>query len=119
MSTLTLRLVPLDPATSISESLPAPKLLLVYAMTVGRLLLAIGAIPAIVAGYSWIAVGLIALFVVIDIYDGVVARSFGMETGLRRALDGVVDKVSIHLVALFVCTTLPGGDLDLVRTTGS
>lgn len=109
MSALTLRLVPLGRETRISWSMFTPKSLLVYVMTVGRLALAVAAVHATVGGRPWVAVALIAVFVVIDIYDGVLARSFGIETGLRRGLDGVIDKVSIHLVALFVCTTLPGG----------
>ncbi|WP_442922923.1 CDP-alcohol phosphatidyltransferase family protein [Microbacterium sp. cx-55] len=49
----------------------------------------------------------IAAFIAIDIFDGVIARRFGAETATRRALDGIVDKLSIHLVALVVCLGTP------------
>jgi phosphatidylglycerophosphate synthase len=109
LSAITLRLVPLRylaPRRRRAEVVP---LAVVYAMTVGRLALAVLAVIAVLNGLPWTAFGLIVAFVIIDIYDGVVARAYEMETGLRRGLDGTVDKISIHLVAAFICTTLPGG----------
>lgn len=104
--TLTLRLVPLE-TTARVRSHGDPRSWLGYLLTIGRLLfvpaLVWSARPETMAVFFW----LLFAFVLIDIFDGVVARRLQAETSLRRLLDGVVDKLSIHIVALFVCFSLP------------
>jgi phosphatidylglycerophosphate synthase len=86
----------------------AVKRVVIYTLTVGRIALAAGIVMAWTRGLDVAAVACLAVFVLVDILDGVVARWLGLESAIRRGLDGVVDKVSIHLVAVIVCTMIPG-----------
>jgi CDP-diacylglycerol--glycerol-3-phosphate 3-phosphatidyltransferase len=109
MTCTALRIVPLSGAAACPSPLGKRALTAgVYAVTVGRLALAAAAIGMIVLDRGLLAVCLIACFVVIDIYDGEIARRHGLETGTRRFLDGAVDKASIHAVAAVVCMTVDG-----------
>lgn len=109
MSSSALRIVPLNSGISFPPSARRGALTaVVYAITVGRLALAGLAIWMILHGQGVLAVLVIAVFVVIDIYDGVIARSQGLENGTRRFLDGAVDKASVHMVAAVVCLSVDG-----------
>lgn len=72
---------------------------LVVALTLGRLLL----IPLVIACLtSWprfTALPLLA-FILVDVYDGVLARKRGSDTPARRALDSIADRIAIHAVFL-------------------
>ncbi|GHG43785.1 hypothetical protein GCM10012320_08060 [Sinomonas cellulolyticus] len=114
LSQLTLRIVPLGgggrtAGRYLGFYARVITFVLAYGLTVGRLLLSAFMLTAIRDSEAFLAVVLLAIFVVVDIYDGVVARQFNLETGLRRGLDGFIDKVSIHVIAGFVCMGTRGG----------
>lgn len=107
MTSTALRIVPLGSSSQFRAPLGKNMLTAgVYAITIGRLALAAAAIGMILLDQGLWAVGAIVCFVVIDIYDGEIARRHGLETGTRRFLDGAVDKASIHAVAAVVCLTI-------------
>lgn len=70
--------------------------------TLLRLPIAAGIAAAYLAGQHELAVGLLVAFVILDIFDGVIARRVHGETPERRAADSFVDKVSVHGVAIAV-----------------
>ena len=80
---------------------------LVIAVTVGRIAIAAWILVAWVWKLPIVAVLALAVFVLVDVLDGVIARALNVETAARRALDGVIDKLSIHLVAAIVCLATP------------
>ncbi len=110
-TTITLRIVSLGPTLShrLNSTYGRARAALVYGLTVGRFPLAVLTVVAFQREWGILAVAVLGAFVILDIFDGVIARSFGMETALRRGLDGVIDKASVHLVAAFVCMWLDGG----------
>ncbi|MEP9364357.1 CDP-alcohol phosphatidyltransferase family protein [Nocardioides sp. CN2-186] len=52
---------------------------------------------------------LIVAYVALDIVDGKVARVFGYDDALRRTLDVVIDRVSIHVFLLTCCLVFDSG----------
>lgn len=74
---------------------PIPMVLV--ALTVGRLAF----VPAIIVAIPVSAIltgGLLALFVAMDLYDGVLARGLDADDPARRVLDSIVDRLSIWAV---------------------
>lgn len=57
-------------------------------------------------GLSW---ALIVLYVLTDIADGQIARTFDCDDALRRAVDVIIDRVSIHVFLLACCLMLGTG----------
>ena len=80
--------------------------LLVIALTVSRILLALALVLAILES-SARSVGWLALVVLFDIADGVMARMFNADDWVRRLLDVVVDKLTIHAAFIAACTLDP------------
>lgn len=77
------------------------KKLLPWSMTVGRVLFAPALLWAAFRRASpWVIAGLIAAEVVLDIFDGMVARRLGMATALLRRMDSLVDTV-FYLAVLY------------------
>jgi phosphatidylglycerophosphate synthase len=72
-------------------------------LTVGRLILALPLVSAVRPGHRQLSVVLACLVVVIlaDIYDGKAARNFHVDGVLRRIVDPVVDRITMHLALLF------------------
>jgi phosphatidylglycerophosphate synthase len=70
------------------------------ALTLGRLAL----VPIVLLSLETPAVSGLALaaFVALDLYDGVAARGLGADDLTRRALDSIVDRISIWSVYLAV-----------------
>ncbi|HUC20380.1 MAG TPA: CDP-alcohol phosphatidyltransferase family protein [Candidatus Polarisedimenticolaceae bacterium] len=75
---------------------------LLVALTVARLLLLVGLAWAIPRSFAEAMVWLAAI-VLADVYDGVFARKFGVDGGVRRAVDSIIDVISI-MVAFAVVT---------------
>lgn len=69
-------------------------------ITAVRLPLGLAGVGAVVAGAPRAALALFGLFAVIDLFDGVIARKLGTETGFRRILDVVVDRIVIALALI-------------------
>lgn len=70
---------------------------LVNTATTGRYILAESMARNVKTGEN---IGLMmGLFVVADVFDGILARSVGAETAFRRGLDAVVDRASVIRVA--------------------
>ncbi len=92
MSMLTLRVVPIGPMSDRAVPRIGPLTRgLPLAMTLVRVPMVLGIVLAYLAGAPWTAVGLLALFIVVDILDGDVARALNAETSVRRLLDGTLD----------------------------
>ncbi len=75
---------------------------LLLATTVGRLLL----VPILIAAFMKqpiITMAALALFIVTDIYDGVLARTYRADDTSRRALDSMVDRVAIDSCLVSAC----------------
>jgi phosphatidylglycerophosphate synthase len=105
MSVTALRIVPLGRIPRVRARSTARTL--VVAVTVGRIAIAAWILVAWVWKLPIISVLALAVFVLVDVLDGVIARAMYVETAARRALDGVIDKLSIHLVAVIVCLATP------------
>jgi phosphatidylglycerophosphate synthase len=74
-------------------------------LTLGRLVF----VPAIIVALSispLLTLALLAAFIGMDLYDGVLARELGADDPARRALDSVVDRLSIWPV--YVAASLMG-----------
>jgi phosphatidylglycerophosphate synthase len=85
------------------------------AWTLGRLCL----VPIVIAAFiisPFLCALTLAAFVAADLYDGVVARELEADDPTRRALDSIVDRVSVWAVYLAVCVTgyLPAELLGLL-----
>lgn len=77
-------------------------------MTYARLPIGLGAASLILAGGWRAAAFCVAMFVVLDIADGRFARAGARaDTARRRGADAVIDKLSVHLCAMAVCTQIP------------
>lgn len=79
------------------------------ALTLGRLSL----VPVIILSFMQIpavTTGAIALFVVADIFDGVLARNQSVDGPSRRALDSTVDRIGIDagMIGAYFAGILPG-----------
>ncbi len=79
------------------------------ALTLARLSL----VPVIVLSYMKspvVTASAIVLFVVADVFDGVLARDRGADGPSRRALDSTVDRIAIDagIVCAFLAGILPG-----------
>jgi phosphatidylglycerophosphate synthase len=75
---------------------------MLVASTAGRLLL----VPIIIAtflGSPVITTAAIALFVIGDVYDGVLARHLTRDDARRRALDSAVDRIAIDSCLIGAC----------------
>lgn len=72
-------------------------------LTIARLLLVWGLVVSY-SGSPWVTMAWLAVIVVVDIYDGKLARRFNADGVARRAADVVVDYVSIAwaLIAMLV-----------------
>lgn len=71
------------------------------AITVGRLAL----VPVIVLSFDEqpaVTTATLAIFIAVDLYDGVLARHHGADDTARRTLDTAVDRISIWTVYLAV-----------------
>lgn len=66
---------------------------------------------AVTQGLPGLAFACFVAFATIDLVDGLVARRRGEETGLRRIVDVVVDRITIHAALLAIVSSLPGGML--------
>jgi len=91
------------------KDVPASRVeILLFALTLARL----GFIPAIVASFltlpavTALAVG---LFIVVDLFDGILARRLNSDTPLRRSVDSIVDRLTIDtcLIAAGLAGALP------------
>jgi phosphatidylglycerophosphate synthase len=81
------------------ESLQTPPVLLAW--TVGRLVL----VPIVIAAFvvsPLLAAVTLTVFVIADLYDGVLARELDADGPSRRVLDSLVDRISIWSVYLAV-----------------
>lgn len=109
MSMLTLRVVPIGPMSDRAVPRIGPLTRgLPLAMTLVRVPMVLGIVLAYLAGAPWTAVGLLALFIVVDILDGDVARALNAETSVRRLLDGTLDRLSVHAVCAVVSLSVEG-----------
>lgn len=79
----------------------------VLGATAARLLLLGPLVAAITASHvAWTAAALV--FVVgADVFDGVVARRYGVDSPSRRVFDAVIDRLSIHGASLAVALVEP------------
>jgi phosphatidylglycerophosphate synthase len=66
--------------------------------TVGRLVLIPPLVVVVLGGQQLMAALLLAVFILADIYDGVLGRRRGTDGPGRRALDSLVDRLSVHTV---------------------
>lgn len=104
MSTLTqLQFVPLQEGWSALRG----KRLLTVLLTLVRVPVVAAMALAYLAGNPLAATVLLLAFIVMDVLDGEFARRAHVETGLRRALDGVLDRLSVHLMLLLVLLQVP------------
>lgn len=80
----------------------------IHALTLSRLIVPL-AISHVIFHHQRIApcatTVLLAVFVIWDIADGMVARSFRVEGLRRRVLDGLVDRTSIYIVMISFAKT--------------
>lgn len=109
MSISELRLIPVDTASTrqkVNVSFAQRALPLV--MTVGRTPLIYGVVAFFMANQAWMSILLLVIFIVIDIFDGGVARKLGVETSTRRFLDGFIDRLSVHIVILAIASEVQG-----------
>jgi phosphatidylglycerophosphate synthase len=83
----------IDPPVAVSQSSALPMGVVV---TLVRAPLAALGVWAVASGAPIIATALFVAFATIDLFDGVIARSHGEETALRRTTDVVIDRVGIH-----------------------
>ena len=108
-----LRLVPVssDPDGYVSSGLaPAARrsaLIWAYVLTVGRLPIGGVVVWAVFAENLAVVIAATAVFILVDLYDGHYARENAVETGRRRATDGVLDKLCVHAALLSVATAVP------------
>jgi phosphatidylglycerophosphate synthase len=84
---------------------------LVIGLTLSRLLLASSIAKRTREGKQ--SVGRIGLFVGADIADGVLARRWGVDTPLRRAVDAITDRASAIMMAKAVFDKRPDSRLNL------
>lgn len=76
--------------------------------TYGRVPLGLAAATSIFLGFNYLAICLVIGFVLLDILDGRFSQIGGQsDSASRRAADGIIDKMSVHLCALAVCFTVP------------
>jgi phosphatidylglycerophosphate synthase len=84
---------------SVGKLRGVPGILMMW--TLGRLLL----IPIVIAGFILspaLCVLTLIVFVGADIYDGVLARALNADDPARRALDSIVDRVSVWTVLVIL-----------------
>lgn len=85
--------------------------LIPWSMTLGRVLFAPLVLWLALTGrLGWLISVCIVLEVILDIFDGIVARSFGVATPILRRMDSVVDTI-FYLTILFCAWTLHAAEL--------
>lgn len=81
----------------------------VVSITVIRVPIALVGLISIALSMPLPAVASFMLFALLDLIDGMAARRIGIDTALRRIGDVLIDRVTIHLAALIVCTVFDSG----------
>jgi phosphatidylglycerophosphate synthase len=88
-------------------TLPSPRPVSAWvarSVTLVRIPLAAAGVFALLQGEELAAIAAFVLFAVIDLFDGVAARRAGCDTAARRAGDVLLDRISIHVAAMVICS---------------
>lgn len=81
-------------------------------LTLFRLPIVAAGVTALFVGEPVVAVLLFVCFAAVDLLDGIIARRDSGDNPSRRALDVVVDRVSIHVASL-ACVVIHGSELGI------
>jgi CDP-diacylglycerol--glycerol-3-phosphate 3-phosphatidyltransferase len=87
------------------------------ALTMGRLVLGIGAVVLISVGYYFSALAVFGLAAITDALDGYVARLMNQTTALGRQLDPLIDKVVVAALYIELLTVPNTGLMPWMVTT--
>lgn len=74
----------------------APSTVAALAITVVRIPIAMAGVALVARGIPTWALAAFVLFALLDVVDGVAARSVGVDTANRRIADVLIDRVAIH-----------------------
>lgn len=79
-----------------------------YLVTALRIPLAIVGVTWVLAGQAALAMAAFLAFAILDVFDGIAARSVGGDTANRRIADVIVDRLAIHAAFLAACLVMGG-----------